>query len=176
MNLPRGPYSIVYADPPWSYRDKALSGERGAECRYDCMTPSDLMVMPVSQIVTADAFLFCWSTMPQLPVAIELMKWWGFDYRTVAFAWIKRTKNGLLKWGMGNWTRANAELCLLGIRGRPERASAAVHSVIEAESVRHSEKPAETRERIVRLCGDLPKIELFARQRVPGWDAWGNEV
>ena len=176
MKLPTGPYSIVYADPPWSYRDKALAGERGAECKYDCMTPGDLMCMPVSRMITDDAFLFLWCTMPMLPVGIELMNWWGFNYRTVAFTWIKRTKTGKLAWGMGNWTRANAELCLLGIRGRPKRQSAGVLSVIEAQSPRHSQKPAETRERIVRLCGDLPRIELFARQRVDGWDAWGIEV
>ena len=169
-------YSIVYADPPWSYRDKALAGDRGAECKYDCMSPSELMVLPVNRIVTDDAWLFLWCTMPMLPIGIELMNWWGFFYRTVAFTWVKRTKNGKLAWGMGNYTRANAELCLLGIRGRPRRVSAGVHSVIEAESVRHSQKPSETRERIVRLCGHVPRIELFARDRAPGWDAWGNEV
>jgi len=77
---------------------------------------------------------------------------------------------------MGNWTRSNTEDCLLAIRGKPIRISASVHQIIQSPIGRHSEKPMETKDRIVQLMGDLPRIELFARQKVEGWDCWGNEV
>lgn len=107
------------------------------------------------------------------------MRSWGFEYKTCAFTWIKQNKKAdTLFWGMGNWTRANAELCLLGVRGKPKRMDAGVHSVIMSHIEEHSKKPAETRDRIVKLMagGGLPKIELFARQCIDGWDCWGNEV
>ena len=78
--------------------------------------------------------------------------------------------------GMGNWTRSNPELCLLAIKGKPKRISASVHSVIDTPIERHSKKPDIVRDKIVSLCGNLPRIELFARQKTEGWDVWGNEV
>lgn len=105
------------------------------------------------------------------------MKAWGFSYKTVAFVWIKQNrKSDGLFWGMGHWTRSNAELCMLATKGFPKRVSASVHQVIISHIENHSKKPEEARRRIVKLIGDLPRIELFARQRVPGWDVWGNEV
>jgi N6-adenosine-specific RNA methylase IME4 len=77
---------------------------------------------------------------------------------------------------MGNWTRSNSELCLLATKGKPKRVSASVHSVIDSRIEYHSKKPNCVRDKIVELCGDLPRIELFARQKVEGWDSWGNEV
>lgn len=81
-----------------------------------------------------------------------------------------------LSFGMGFWTRANAEICIIATKGKPKRKSAAVHQVIMSHIEEHSKKPNETRERIVKLLGDLPRIELFARQPADGWDCWGNEV
>ncbi len=105
------------------------------------------------------------------------MKSWGFEYKTVAFVWIKRNrKSDALFWGTGYWTRANSEICMLATRGNPKRVSASVHQVIISRIEEHSKKPQEARERIVKLMGDVPKIELFARQKVDGWDVWGNEV
>lgn len=98
-------------------------------------------------------------------------------YKTVAFVWVKlNRKSDSLFWGMGHWTRANAEFCLLATRGNPKRQSARVHQIILSHIQEHSRKPAETRDRIVQLMGDLPRIELFARESVPGWDVWGNEA
>lgn len=98
-------------------------------------------------------------------------------YKTVAFNWVKQNKTGAgLFWGLGNWTRSNSEICLLAVKGKPKRMSASVHSVILSPVQQHSRKPAETRDRIVELMGDLPRIELFAREAAPGWDAWGNEA
>lgn len=172
-------YSIVYADPAWHYRDKASAGARGAEFKYPVMTVDEVMALPVKEHVADDAFLFLWTTWPILPEIFEkgLFEAWGFSYRTVGFIWIKTNPSspGLFT-GMGHWSRSNSEPCLLGIRGRPSRFSAGVHSVIMSPVREHSRKPDEARKRIVRLCGDLPRLELFARQRAEGWDAWGNEI
>jgi N6-adenosine-specific RNA methylase IME4 len=170
-------YQIVYADPPWSYDDKASAGKRGSSYKYPTMTIAQLESMPVASIVTPDATLFLWVTMPLVQEGLQVMKAWGFEYKTCAFTWVKRTtKSGKLFWGMGNWTRSNPEMCLLGVRGKPKRVSAGVHSVVESVIEEHSKKPDEVRSRIVGLMGDVPRIELFARARVEGWDAWGNEL
>lgn len=147
-------YGIIYADPAWSYRDKALAGERGAGCKYDVMDLEDIKRLPVKELAEDDAVLFMWVTMPFLEEAFSVMRAWGFEYKTCAFTWVKQNKksDGLF-WGMGNWTRANAELCLLGVRGKPKRADAGVHSVIISHVEEHSKKPAETRDRIVKLLG-----------------------
>lgn len=109
------------------------------------------------------------------------MEAWGFTYKTAAFVWVKKNrKSGTNFWGMGAYTRANAEICLLGVtpdfRPAAQIKNHAVHQIIEAPVMAHSVKPNETRRRIVELLGDVPRIELFARQRVPGWDAWGDEL
>jgi N6-adenosine-specific RNA methylase IME4 len=102
---------------------------------------------------------------------------WGFEYKTVAFTWVKKNKKSdSWFWGMGNWTRANAEVCLLATKGKPKRISAAVHSIISTPVRKHSQKPDEARDRIVQLLGDLPRIELFAREETAGWDVWGDEI
>lgn len=171
-------YKIIYADPAWSYKDKALAGNRGAGCKYKVMSIEDIKKLPVGKLADSDCVLFMWVTMPMLERAFEVMRAWGFTYKTCAFTWVKQNKKAdTLFMGMGNWTRSNAELCLLGVKGKPKRVDAGVHSVIISHIEEHSKKPAETRERITRLCGGgVSKIELFARQAVDGWDCWGNEV
>ncbi len=167
-------YSIIYADPPWKYRDEHR-GRGGAADHYQTLGLEELKRMKVP--AAEDAALFLWGTMPLLPQAVDLIDAWGFRYTTAAFCWVKlNPKSPGLATGLGAWTRSNAELCLLGIRGRPRRISRAVHSVVVAPRTRHSEKPAEVRRRIVELFGDLPRLELFARSRTPGWDVWGDEV
>lgn len=170
-------YQIIYADPPWSYRDKALAGNRGAVCKYPVMTGGVLQDLPIGQIAAKDCILFLWVTMPKLNECFDLIKAWGFEYKTVGFTWIKKNKkSGTNFWGMGRWTRANAELCLIATKGKPKRLDAGVHSVIETKIEQHSKKPDIIRDQIVKLMGDLPRIELFARQKTKGWDVWGNEV
>lgn len=118
-----------------------------------------------------------WATAPQMPTAIKLMEAWGFQYKTVAFTWIKHyPKSGSLCWGMGNYTRANAEYVLLGVKGKPKRVSAAVHSVVNAPRGEHSAKPHEVNKRITELLGEVPRAELFARHLVEGWDCFGIEI
>ena len=115
--------------------------------------------------------------MPKLNECFEVIKKWGFEYKTCAFTWIKKNrKSDSLFMGMGRWTRANAEICLLATKGKPKRINAGVHSIVLSRIEEHSKKPDEVRERIVQLCGDVPRIELFARQQYKGWDCWGNEV
>lgn len=170
-------YNIIYADPPWSYKDKALSGNRGACCKYNVMKIEDICKLPINKITNNDCILFMWVTMPKLNECFEVIKKWEFDYKTCAFTWIKENKKSdTLFWGMGRWTRANAELCLIATKGKPKRQSAKVHSVVISKIREHSRKPDEVRDKIVELCGNLPRIELFARQQVEGWDCWGNEV
>lgn len=175
--FPDKKYNIIYADPPWDYRDKARSGKRGAEFKYPCMKTEDICRLPVQTIASEHCILFLWSTMPQIPEALKVIEAWGFKYKTVAFTWIKTNKKSPgFFFGMGGWTRANAEIVLLATRGKPKRINAGVHSVVISRVMNHSEKPGEVRSRIGALMGDLPRIELFAREQTPGWDVWGNEV
>ena len=170
-------YSIIYADPPWSYRDKALAGNRGACCKYPTLTIEQIKKLPISELAANDCALFLWVTMPKLDEVLSVIGAWGFVYKTVAFTWVKRNrKSDTWFMGMGSWTRANAELCLIATRGKPKRINAGVHSLIESRIEGHSKKPDEARKRIIKLMGNLPRIELFAREKVDGWDSWGNEV
>ncbi len=178
MNFPDKKYSIIYADPPWSYKVWSKKGDSGtAESHYPTMQKSDIQALPVQSICEDNAVLFLWVTAPCLQEGIDLCRAWGFTYKTIGFVWAKRNKKTpSWFWGMGYWTRANVELCLIATKGKISRVAKNVHQIIDTPISRHSEKPNEVRERIVRLMGDLPRIELFARQRVDGWDAWGNEV
>ena len=171
-------YNIILADPAWSYRVWSKKGlGRSAENHYPTMKISDICALPIADIAAKDSALFIWATYPQLQDAFDVIKAWGFTYKTVAFTWVKRNKKSP-GWfvGCGYWTRANAELCLLATKGHPKRVSKSVRQIIDMPISRHSEKPAETRERIVELMGDLPRIELFAREKPCGWHVWGNEV
>lgn len=141
------------------------------------MNIEDIQRLPVKEIAADDCILFMWVTFPTLQEAFSVIEAWGFTYKTVAFAWVKQNKRSpSLFWGMGHWTRANVELCLLATKGTPKRQSAAVHQIVLSPIEEHSKKPDVVREKIIELAGDLPRIELFARQTVDGWDTWGNEV
>ena len=176
MNFPIDKlYNIILVDPAWTYKDKALAGNRGAGCKYNLMTTEDIKQLPINSIADDDCVLFCWVTYPKLNEVFDVIKAWGFEYKTVAFTWVKKYKNGDNFMGMGRWTRANAEICLLCTKGKPKRVSASVRQVIETIPERHSKKPDIVREKIVELCGDLPRIELFARERVENWDCWGDD-
>lgn len=172
-------YNIIYADPPWAYRVWSKKEKGGsAESHYPTMPKQEIQKLPVPRISAKNSVLFLWVTAPCMLEGFELIEKWGFTYKTVAFTWIKQNRkcDGLFM-GMGYYTRANAEYCLLATRGKIlERKSHAVHSVIMSHIEEHSKKPHEVRNRIVQLFGDMPRIELFARQQVKGWACWGNEV
>ena len=168
-------YSIIYADPPWRYHVK--HGHGTAESHYPTMTTEEICALPVAEIAAADCALFLWGTFPQLKAALRVIESWGFSYKTLAFLWLKQNrKSDTWFYGMGFWTRSNAEVCLLATRGHPKRQSAGIHQLIISRIEEHSKKPVVVRSKIVQLLGDLPRIELFARQKTPGWDVWGNEV
>ncbi|ERJ82051.1 MT-A70 protein [Peptostreptococcaceae bacterium oral taxon 113 str. W5053] len=137
----------------------------------------ELCALPVSEITEKDCVLFLWATFPQLKEALQLIKAWGFTYKTVAFVWLKTNKKALTWfYGLGFWTRGNAEICLLATKGHPKRQAKNIHQLIISPIEEHSKKPEEARKKIVALMGDIPRIELFARKESPGWDIWGNEV
>ena len=151
------------------------------------MSIDELCALPVGQLAAPDSVLFMWATFPQLPEALRLIRAWGFTYKTVAFVWLKQNrKSPGWFYGLGFWTRGNAEVCLLATKGHPKRQSASVHQFIISPIEAHSKKPDVARDkilalvgdlpRILALVGDLPRVELFARQSPPGWDVWGNEV
>lgn len=168
-------YQVIYADPPWRYRQKNVQG--AAENHYPTMSLEELCALPIKEIATPDCTLFLWATLPQLPEAIHLIRAWGFSFKTAAFVWVKlnRKANSLFM-GLGHWTRANAEICLLATKGHPKRQARNVRQVIVSHVEEHSKKPDEARRRIETLMGDVPRIELFARQHPSGWDVWGNEA
>lgn len=155
----------------WSGKGKTAANH------YDCMKKEDISNLPVGNLADKDCVLFLWVTFPCLREGLEVMKEWGFEYKTCGFVWVKKNKKSdSWFWGLGYWTRANAEICLIGTKGKPDRKSRSVHQVVDSRIREHSRKPDEVRDRIVQLCGDVPRIELFARQSVEGWDCWGNEV
>jgi len=171
-------YSCILADPPWAYKVWSKKGTgRCAENHYPTMSLNEICALSVADIADKDCALFLWATFPNLPEAFEVIKAWGFTYKTVAFVWCKRNRKspGFFT-GLGYYTRANAEICLLATKGSPKRVSKGVRQIIDTPIERHSQKPGVARDRIVELFGDIPRIELFARERVSGWDAWGNEV
>ena len=171
-------YKIIYADPPWQYRVYSKKGQgRSAENHYHTMNIKDIMALPVDKIADKDCILFLWITFPCLKEGIEVMERWGFKYKTCGFNWVKRNKKkNTYFMGLGFWTRSNSEVCLIGTKGQPKRVSESVPQICDARIMEHSRKPAEIRERIVELCGELPRIELFARDKVKGWDSLGDEM
>lgn len=176
-------FKIIYADPPWEYRQSGSKNNiRGmAKQHYTTMTTDDICKIPVRSVCEEDAVLFLWATFPNIGEALKVIDAWGFEYKTAAFVWVKKNRRaGTNFWGMGAYTRANAEVCLLGVSPKTRASqvikSRSVHQIVEEPIGRHSEKPNEVRQRIVELMGDVPRIELFARHEIEGWDCWGNEV
>ncbi len=168
-------YNIIYADPPWQYKQRGLSGS--AEKHYPTLNMQQLCSLPVQSITASDCILFLWATFPMLQEALQLISAWGFTYKTVAFVWVKQNKvSPTWYWGMGFWTRSNTEICLLAIKGHPQRKARNIHQLVITPVEQHSKKPDVVYKKIIELMGDLPRIELFARQKKDGWDTWGNEI
>ena len=178
LKFPEKKYRIIYADPPWYFKSRSVKGEgRNPNQHYDCMNLDDIKNMPVSDIAEKDCVLLMWVIDPMLPHAFEVITSWGFIYKTVAFTWAKTNSKSMgMFTGMGYWTRGNPEMCLLATKGKPKRFSKAVKQLVISERREHSRKPDRIRNDIVELCGDVSRIELFARQKVEGWDSYGNEI
>ena len=176
MKLPTDKFKIIYADPPWTFKTWSSKGKTKSP-KYDVMTIEDIKNLPVNNIANDDCILFIWVTYPLLKEGLKTIEAWNFKYKTCGFSWIKQNKKAdSLFWGLGYWTRANNEICLLATKGKPKRISNSVHQVVMDKIREHSRKPDCVRDRIVELCGDLPRIELFARTTAEGWSSWGNEI
>jgi N6-adenosine-specific RNA methylase IME4 len=184
--FPDKKYQIIYADPPWSYYNDSnarpdcttVKGMRRPP--YQVMSSDGIMGLPVKDITADDSILFIWTTDYHLSRCIQVIERWGFTYKTVGFVWAKKNKAGFPVCFMGAYTmKSGTELCLLATKGKDAHRLVKKHNVrslIESPRFRHSEKPEEARNRIVELCGNIPRIELFARKATEGWDVWGNEV
>ena len=190
--FPDKKYQIIYADPPWPFgsirSSKKINGKYQryspdttvGKGNYNTMTGEDIIRLPVKDIADNDCVLFMWFCETELPLALEVVKAWGFKYVNIAFIWNKKEKSGKDVCYYGGWTMRGAEMVLLGTKGKPH-AKIASHNVRQkTDAIRdrkcHSRKPQEIRDKIVELMGDIPRIELFARQKTEGWDVWGNEV
>lgn len=174
-------YQIIYADPPWKYSSRANHKTRfrgGAEGHYQLMDMEAIKALPLSSLADENCVLFMWCTFPYLDEQIKLFRHWGFKYRTVGFTWVKTNPDQQLKtfFGVGFYAKSNAEICLMGIKGKMKPISNSISSIVIYPRGKHSEKPAVIRDKIIALFGNLPRVELFARQKIEGWDAWGNEV
>lgn len=178
-------YQIIYADPPWSYNDKMSGHSFSLDHEYITQDLDWIKNLPVKDMADKNCALFLWVVNPLLPEAFEVIKEWGFKYKTVAFVWNKRTVNGNWVHNMGRWTMGNMEMVLLATKGKPQRIRKDIKQLVIAERKEHSKKPDIIRKAIVDLMGDLPRVELFARgdknkdlfefNRFDGWDTFGNE-
>lgn len=180
-------YQIIYADPPWDFGDRLRSSKRlengkmhfrELNMHYDTMSTKEICNLSIKSIIDNDAVLFLWTTDAHLPDALEVIKSWGFKYKTIGFIWNKKEKTGKQVCFMGKWTLKGSEICLLATKGSAHKLikNHKIRQLVEAERSIHSQKPDEVRNRIVELLGDLPRIELFARKKVEGWDVWGKEL
>ena len=172
-------YNLIMADPPWAYNARNNVKTRfagGAMAHYPVMKTAEICALPVRLIAADNCALVLWVTFPKLLDGLEVMAAWGFRYATVAFNWFKASKSGSPVFGVGYYTKSNSEIALLGIKGRMKPVSNFVSQVIVSQREQHSKKPDIARKKIVELFGDLPRIELFARDKADGWDVWGNEV
>ena len=169
-------FATILADPPWTFETYSEKGkEFSPERHYKCMTLPEIKALPVADIAAKDCVLLMWAVDPLLDRAFEVIKAWGFKYKTVGFYWIKSGKGFRLHKGMGYWTRANPEVCLLATRGKPKRVSANVDRTLISPLGRHSEKPHAIYDRTEALVSG-PYLEMFARYGRPGWRQWGNQV
>ena len=175
LKFPDKKYNIIYADPAWSYKGKMMNSS--VTDHYPVMTIDDIANLPVTNLADDNCVLFMWVTLPKLNEFMKAVKGWGFEYKTTAFVWVKKNKIAdSFFMGLGRWTRANPEICILATKGKITRKSNSVRQLQVFPIDKHSKKPSQFRELITELVGDLPRIELFARQKTPGWDVWGNEV
>ena len=179
-------YQIIYADPPWSYYNDSYSyvgitttvGMRNVP--YSTMSSKDIMELPIDNLSDENCILFIWTTDYHLEKCLKVIKAWGFEYKTVGFSWAKKTKQGKPVCFMGAYTmKSGTEMCLLATKGKNVHKlvkNNKVRALVESKREEHSKKPDEVRNRIVELLGDIPRIELFAREKTEDWDIWGNEI
>lgn len=171
---------LLYADPAWTFNDKLNCGNRGASHKYTETSMNDLLgpiAEYVNDVTDDNCFLAMWWVATQPYEALQVVDSWGFKLiNMTGFTWHKLTKNGKDHFGMGHWTRANTENCLFARKGKIKRVNAGVRQLVHAKTREHSRKPDEIRDNLVTLMGDIPRMEMFARETTPGWEAWGNQT
>lgn len=175
-------YQIIYADPPWKFSSRQKNTGRGNisldDYHYPTMSLKDILNLDVKSVVDDNSVLLIWTTDAHLANCLEVIESWGFEYKTVAFNWLKKEKSGKQVCYMGMWTMKGSELCLLGTKGKAHSLleSRKVRQLVEAERTLHLSKPSEVYERIEQMFPTATKLELFARTKRSGWDSWGNEI
>jgi N6-adenosine-specific RNA methylase IME4 len=184
MNTGNKKYQVIYADPPWKYDnniDKAYTSKKtgfSIENHYPTMESKDIAELPIKDMADKDCALFIWTTDTHMPQALEVMKAWGFNYKNIAFVWEKQTNKGNPVSLLSPWTQKTYEICLFGTKGAmtKHKKDNTIKQMVKAERLRHSQKPQEVADRIVRMFPECSRIELFARDAKEGWDVWGNEI
>ena len=169
-------YKIILADPPWAYRNMG-NIQNNVLNHYNTMSNEDIENLNINDISDDNSILFLWCTFPKLQEGLNTIKAWGFEYKTIGFIWVKTNKNNNKPFfGVGWYTKSNAEVCLIGVKGKAPKISNSVSSVVISKREEHSKKPDEVKKRIIEFCGDIKRIELFAREKSHGFDVWGNEI
>ncbi len=172
-------YNIVYADPPWKlkYLKETKIGFGVYDLPYEQMPDKEIINLNVANILLDDAILFLWAIDSRIPIIPELMASWGFNFKTVGFVWNKVAKftNGVNA-TVGKYTRKSCEFCFIGTKGKCLAKMHTQNQYFPEPKRKHSQKPDGIRDNILKMCGNLPRIELFAREKTKGWDVCGNEI
>jgi len=181
LNFPDKKYQIIYADPPWAFHEGQFQdnnrGRADIRDQYDVMKTDDICNLPISKITDKDCACFMWVTDGTLLEGLKVLQSWGFTYKTIVFIWTKKYPSGLFCYNAAPWTLKSCEICLLGTKGNMKQYKnrGNVKQLVTSVRTTHSKKPNEVRSRIEHLFGNLPRIELFARTKIHGWDTWGND-
>lgn len=168
-------YDLIVVDPPWHFKTWSPAGQtsKSASGQYRTMPLTEIMALPVRELLKPDAIVYLWATGAMLPHALETLRAWGIVYKS-SFVWRKITHNGKVRWGTGRWAQSGHELLLLGVVGRPR--CFLLPSIFDGLARAHSRKPDEFYDLIAKKTPDLRRADLFARQQREGWDVWGDEV
>lgn len=169
-------YQIIVSDPPWAFSRTWNNDPKNGGITYPTLTIPDIISLPVKDIAAENCALFLWIPHTKVSEIAPLFPSWGFRWVNTAFVWNKKNADGSSRMGLGTYTRTSSELCLLGIRGSMQRIDNTVRQDIDAPIGKHSEKPREVFDRIFRLFGNLPTLEMFARTRDLRMDTIGNEI
>lgn len=180
-------FDLIYLDPPWAFANWSTDqlkkydlkwARRNGRSPYPVMKNEDLFKIPIWELGAKNSIMLMWATYPKLPDALALMDAYGYEFKTIPFTWIKLNPSGIgWHFGLGYYTHGNAEIVLLGTKGKGlRRKDKSIGQLVIYPRGRHSAKPPIVRDRIKRLFGEVSRCELFARDETEGFLAWGNEV